>query len=105
MTHADYDRLKGKTVVSATGEPVGSIRQIFHPDQAMPAARGRHYFLLNPGKLNDWFAGLDQVYLPESAVERVSADQVMLNLSSDQIKRQSKQWSKEPRELASYRRG
>jgi hypothetical protein len=105
MTHADYTQLQGKPVVSATGETVGSIRQIFHPNQDMPAARGRHYFLLDPGLMKDWFGGVDQAYLPESAIERVGTDRVVLNLNAEQIKQQSKQWTKEPKELASYRRG
>jgi hypothetical protein len=104
-TPADYDQLKGKAVVSATGENVGSIRQIFHPDQDMPAARGRHFFLLEPGMRKDWFGGVDQVYLPESAVEGVSADQVTLKLSAKQIKQHGKAWTTRPSGFASYRRG
>ena len=30
-THADYDMLKGRKVVSADGETVGSIAEILHP--------------------------------------------------------------------------
>ena len=61
MTHADYDVLKGKDVFSANGEQVGSITEIFHPTTQMPAARGKHYFLLEPGLLKDWFGGVDKV--------------------------------------------
>ena len=103
MTHTDYDVLKGKDVFSANGEQVGSIAAIFHPTTAMPAARGQHYFLLDPGLLTDWFAGFDKVYLPESAVERVSADRVMVNLTSAQIKQHGPQWATEPTGFASYR--
>src|SRR5687768_16142798 len=104
MTHTDYDPLKGTTVVSANGENVGSISAVFHPNMDMPAARGRHYFLLDPGLMKDWFGGFDTVYLPESAIEQVGADQVTLNLTSEQIKRQSTPWTKAPADLASYRR-
>jgi hypothetical protein len=103
MTHTDYDALKGKNVFSANGEQVGSIAGIFHPDTAMPAARGRHYFLLDPGLLTDWFAGVNKVYLPESAVEGVSTDRVVMNLTSAQIKQQGPQWTTEPTDFASYR--
>jgi sporulation protein YlmC with PRC-barrel domain len=104
MTHTDYDALKGKDVFSANGEKVGSISQIFHPTMDMPAARGRHYFLLDPGLLKDWFGGFDQVYLPESAIESVSPDRVVLNLTSEQIKQRGTQWTTEPTGLTSYRR-
>ena len=104
MTHMDYDTLKGKEVFSASGESVGSIAAIFHPNMEMPAARGRHYFLLDPGLIKDWFQGFDQVYLPESAIESVSADRVVLNLTSEQIKQRGKEWTTEPTGLTSYRR-
>jgi hypothetical protein len=104
MTHADYDLLQGREVFSADGEKVGSIAGIFHPNMDMPAARGRHYFLLDPGLIKDWFGGFDQVYLPESAIESVSPDRVALNLTAEQVKKQGTQWTAEPRGLASYRR-
>ena len=104
MTHTDYDILKGKEVFSANGESVGTIAGIFHPTMDMPAARGRHYFLLDPGLIKDWFGGFDQVYLPESAIESVSPDRVVLNLTSEQIKQRGNQWTTEPTGLTSYRR-
>ena len=86
MTHSDYDLLKGKEVFSADGEKVGSISQILHPNMDMPAARGRHFFLLDPGLMKDWFGGFNQVYLPESALDEVGSDRISLNLTADQIK-------------------
>jgi hypothetical protein len=104
MTHSDYDVLKGKDVFSADGEKVGSISQILHPNMDMPAARGRHFFLLDPGLMKDWFGGFNQVYLPESALDVVGSDRISLNLTADQIKQRGKQWTTEPSDLASYRR-
>jgi hypothetical protein len=104
MTHTEYDLLQNQEVFSADGEKVGSIAGIFHPNMDMPAARGRHYFLLDPGLIRDWFQGFDQVYLPESAIESVSPNRVVLNLTSDQIKQRGKEWTTEPAGLASYRR-
>ena len=103
MTHADYDVLKGQPVFSANGERVGKIAQILHPAMNMPAARGRHFFLLDPGLIKDWFQGFDQVYLPESAIESITTDGVQLNLTADQIKQRSKEWTTQPTDLASYR--
>jgi hypothetical protein len=104
MTHAEYDLLKGAAVVSADGENVGSIAEVFHPDMEMPAARGRHYFLLGPGLLKDWFGGCEQVYLPEAAIRSVSADRVVLDLTAEQVKQRSKGWTMQPTGLASVRR-
>ena len=103
-THADYDALKGRDVISADGEKVGSISEILHPNMEMPQARGRHYFLLDPGLLKDWFGGLDKAYLPEASIDQISPDRVVLNLRSDQIKQRSKEWSREPASLDTYRR-
>jgi hypothetical protein len=104
MTHADYDMLKGTDVFSADGEKVGSISEILHPNMDMPAARGRHFFLLDPGLMKDWFGGFDQVYLPESTLDDVTSKQITLNLTADQIKQRGNEWTTEPAGLASYRR-
>jgi hypothetical protein len=46
--------------------------------------------------INDWFQRFDQVYLPESAIERVSGNQVMLNVTAEQIKQRSQDWTRQP---------
>jgi hypothetical protein len=104
MTHSDYDVLKGKGVFSADGEKVGLISQVLHPNMEMPAARGRHFFLLDPGLLKDWFGGFSQVYLPESALDEVGPDRISLNLTADQIKQRGNEWTAQPNDIASYRR-
>jgi hypothetical protein len=104
MTHTDYDVLKGLDVFSANGEKIGSITQILHPNMDMPAARGRHFFLLDPGLMKDWFGGFNQVYLPESTIEMVGTDRITLNLTADQIKQRGKEWTAEPTGLKGYRR-
>ena len=104
MTHADYDVLKGKDVVSADGEKVGSISEILHPKMDMPAARGNHFFLLDPGLMKDWFGGFNQVYLPESALDEVRSDRVSLNLTSEQIKQRGNEWTTQPTGVGNYTR-
>jgi hypothetical protein len=104
MTHSDYDVLKGKDVFSADGEKVGSISEILHPNTDMPAARGRHVFLLDPGLMKDWFGGFNQVYLPESTLDQVGSNRVALNLTAEQIKQRGKEWTTQPTGLANYRR-
>ena len=104
MTHTDYDTLKGLEVFSADGEKVGSIGEILHPNMEMPAARGKHFFLLDPGLMKDWFGGFNQVYLPESTIENVASDRVTLRLTAEQIKRRGQEWTTEPTGLRDYRR-
>jgi hypothetical protein len=103
-THNDYDVLKGRDVFSADGEKVGEIAEILHPSMDMPAARGKHFFLLDPGLMKDWFGGFNQVYLPESAIETVGRGRVMLNLTAEQVKQRGQEWTTEPTGLKSYRR-
>jgi len=104
MTHTDYDTLKGLDVFSADGEKVGSIAEILHPNEEMPAARGKHFFLLDPGLMKDWFGGFNQVYLPESTIDSVGTDQITLSLGAKQIKKRGQEWTVEPTGLRNYRR-
>jgi hypothetical protein len=104
MTHTDYDALKGLEVFSADGEKVGTIGEILHPNQEMHAARGKHFFLLDPGLMKDWFGGFNQVYLPESTIDDVGTDHVTLSLTANQIKQRGKEWTAEPTGLKNYRR-
>jgi hypothetical protein len=103
-THNDYDVLKGREVFSADGEKVGEITEILHPNQEMPAARGKHFFLLDPGLMKDWFGGFNQVYLPESTLETVGRDRITLNLTAEQVKQRGQEWTTEPTGLKNYRR-
>jgi hypothetical protein len=103
-THADYDALKGREVFSTDGEQLGTIGTIFHPDLAMPAARGKHYLQIEPGLVKDWFGGMDTVYLPESAIDAVSPDRIALNLTAAQVKQRAQEFGAEPAGLSGYRR-
>jgi hypothetical protein len=103
-THEDYDVLKGRDVFSADGEKVGTIGQILHPNMEMPAARGRHFFLLDPGLMKDWFGGFNKVYLPEAVIDDIARNRVTLNLTAEQIKQRGQDWTTEPSGLADYRR-
>jgi len=99
--HADYDLLTGKDVYSAGGDKVGTIKGVYHPAGAFAAGLGRHYILLDPGLLRDWFGGYDKVYVPESAIATVTSERVDLNLTKDQIKGQG--WTTRPADLDAYR--
>ncbi|HEY7031076.1 MAG TPA: PRC-barrel domain-containing protein [Thermomicrobiales bacterium] len=100
-TANDYDLLTGKDVYSADGEKVGTVKGVYHPAGDFPTTRGRHFFLLDPGLLKDWFGGFDKVYLPESAIENVTQDRVTVSFAKDQIKNQG--WTTKPAGLDRYR--
>ena len=99
---ADYDLLTGKDVYSAEGDKVGTVKGVYHPAGDFAAGVGRHYFLLDPGVLRDWFGGYDEVYLPEAAIDLVTTERVDLGLTKDQIKGQD--WTARPADLDTYRR-
>jgi hypothetical protein len=98
--HMDYDVLKDRDVFTRDGEKVGTFKTVYHPNMSFEMSRGKHYFLLDPGLLKDWFGGLDQTYIPESAISGFNDQGVFLNYSEDEIKNLS--WEA-PADLGSYR--
>ena len=101
-THEDYDALKGRQVISTDHEQLGTIAAIFHPKQAMPEARGGHYFLVKPGMLKSWFGQGSEFYVPESAIANVTDDAVLLTYAADQLEAQG--WHRQPDNLARFNR-
>lgn len=97
----DYENLQGKSVFSADGEKVGSIKKVFVPAGDFAAGRGHYYFLLDPGMLKEWFGGFNEVYLPESAITSVGDDRVTLTYTKDQVKNQG--WTTKPANFGTYR--
>jgi hypothetical protein len=102
LSHEDYGLIPGKDVYSRDGEKIGSVKEVWHPDTDFPASRGQHYFMLDPGLIKDWFGGFDKVYLPESAVESVTADRIVVNLTKDQFKQAG--WTETPAGWERYSR-
>jgi len=100
-THADYDLLMSKDVYSSDGEKVGTVKRVYHPEGDLASTRGRHFFLLDPGVLKEWFGGFSDVYLPESAIEAVSDDRVTVSYTKDQIKAEG--WTTKPADFDRYR--
>ena len=95
-TDADYDALVGKEVASADDQKIGTIRVVQHPAVERPGAGGRHVLLLEPGLFNDWFAGFDPIFLPETAIASVEPDRIVLNLTAEQIQQRSQTWTQPP---------
>jgi hypothetical protein len=100
-THEDYNKLKGMKVFAEDGQEVGEVKEIFHPNMEMPEARGKHYMLVSPGLLDNWFGGLEEAYLPETAIAGFTSDGVVLSVTKDELKSQS---LNEPTDIDSYRR-
>ena len=103
MNHSDYDSLKGFDVYSSDNEKVGTIKEVFHPQEDITAARGRHYFKVEPGMLKSLFSDMDEVYVPERLISTVnpSEDKVILEVPKSKLK--SQDWSR-PREIDTFRR-
>lgn len=99
-SHEDYDVLKGLDVFTRDGEQIGTFKSVYHPNADFETSRGRHYFLLEPGKMKDWFGGLDQTYIPEPAVSGFSDEGVFLTVTEDEIRNRT--WDA-PVDLKSYR--
>lgn len=93
-THADYETLKGFDVYTSDDEKLGTIAEVCHPAQEMPAARGNHYFRVDPGTLKKLFTDADEVFVPERLVRLVQPenDKVILEVTKDHI--QQTDWSR-----------
>jgi sporulation protein YlmC with PRC-barrel domain len=101
-TIEDHDLIPGKDVYSRDGEKVGSVKDVWHPETEFPASRGQHYFLMDPGMFREWFGGFDKFYLPESSIESVTSDRIVVNMTKDQIKQAG--WTEQPFDWDRYRR-
>jgi hypothetical protein len=100
--HEEYDALKGRDLVSADGEELGTVEAVFHPRHALPAVRGGHYFLVKPSGIKSWFGLGEECYVPESAIATVTDDAVTLAVPKDQIESQG--WNAAPAELDRFNR-
>ena len=93
-THADYETLKGFDVYTSDDEKLGTIAEVCHPATEMPAARGGHYFRVDPGTLKKLFTDADEVFVPEHLVRMVQPEdeKVILEVTKDRI--QQTDWTR-----------
>ncbi len=103
MTHEEYDVLKDLEVYTSDNEKIGTIKEVLHPREEMPAARGRHYFKVEPGMLKQWFSDQEEFFLPERLIDEALPNEgkVILEVPKDSLKAQD--WSRPP-EFESFRR-
>ncbi len=92
-THEDYERLADKDVYSSDGEKIGSIVSVFHPEGESAERVGNHCLAVMPGVLKN-LLGADVAYVPETAIQNVDADRVVLNVPSDCLADQG--WGSRP---------
>ncbi len=102
-THTDYETLKGFAVYTSDNEKLGTIAEVCHPALDMPAARGQHYFRVDPGTLKKLFTDADEVFVPEQLVRKVDPadDKVILEVPKAEVKRTD--WSR-PANYETFRR-
>jgi hypothetical protein len=53
--------------------------------------------------MKGWFGGFDQVYFPETTLDEVRSDRILLNLTAEQVKQRGTEWTTQPNDMASYR--
>jgi|GEM_PF-5087281 len=101
-THEEYDLLNGFDVYSSDNEKLGKISEVCHPATAMPAARGEHYFRVEPGMLKKLFSDGDEIFVAETMIRDVRPDdnRVILNVTKDRI--QDEDWGR-PHDFDTYR--
>lgn len=92
-THEDYARLANKDVYSSDGEKIGSVAAVFHPEGEGATAVGNHCLAVMPGVLRN-LLGADVAYVPETAIQGVEGDKVVLNVPADCLADQG--WGSRP---------
>ncbi|MEA2583772.1 MAG: hypothetical protein QOF33_1857 [Thermomicrobiales bacterium] len=92
-THEGYERLADKDVYSSDGEKIGSIVSVLHPEGEGVATVGDHCLAVMPGVLKN-LLGADVAYVPETAIQEVDADRVVLNIPADCLANQG--WGSRP---------
>jgi hypothetical protein len=93
QTHAGYEQLADKEVVSSDGEKLGRVAAVLHPEGEDATTVGEHCLAVMPGVLRN-LLGADVAYVPERAIMDVDAEKVVLNVASDCIADQG--WGSRP---------
>ncbi len=96
-----YDQLKGRLVTSSDGQEIGNVDAVFHPPGPHEPGEKSHYFLLGSTRLTGPDGG-DELYMPETAIRDVTADQVVVRWTRDDLEHQG--WRGRPALIEDYRR-
>jgi hypothetical protein len=98
---ADYDALKGNEVRTNDDHVIGTVAAVYHPGADDEPAPGSHYLLIEPSHLTGP-GGAGPLYMPETAIETVSADGIRIPWSRDEVVNEG--WSSKPALIDRYRR-
>ena len=82
----DYDQLQNLDVYGANGQKIGPIKQVLTDTTSR-----QHYLLVKGGPLG---LGTEDYYIPESAINLVGQDRVVIDKTHDQLKASG--WTKPP---------
>lgn len=80
------DHVKGLGVYGSNGEKIGTVDEVL-----TDTTSGRRYFLVKGGLLG---LGTETFYIPESVVELVGSDRVVLNMTKTDVEAQG--WMNPP---------
>lgn len=80
------DQVKGLGVYGSDDQKIGTVDEVL-----TDATAGRRYFLVKSGLLG---LGTDTYYIPESAVELVGSERVVLNMTKNDVEAQG--WMNPP---------
>jgi hypothetical protein len=92
-THEGYEHLANKDVYSSDGEKIGQVASVLHPEGENPMAVGKHCLAVMPGVLRN-LLGADVAFVPETAIQGVDAEKVVLNVTADCLADQG--WTSRP---------
>ena len=82
----DYNQLQNLDVYGAKENKIGSVDRVLTDTNT-----GKHYLLVKAGPLG---LGTGDYYIPESAIDMVGNDRVVIDKTEDQFK--SSGWTKPP---------
>ncbi len=83
----NYDQLRNLDVYGARGDKIGSVDQVL-----TDTTSNKHYLLVKAGPLG---ISTEDYYIPETAIDMVGQDRVVIDKTEDQLK--SSGWTKPPR--------
>jgi hypothetical protein len=95
-----YNQLKGRAVESSDGEAIGEVKAIFHPPEPHRPGEKTHYLLLDHAQLTGPDGGED-LYMSETAIERVEPDRIVVRWTRDELEHQG--WRGRPDLISDFR--
>ncbi len=80
---ADYDGMKGSSVVTADGVALGTVVEVLHPQPDHLPGMGGYLLLVRPAAAGGPLTAA--TYVPDAAISAVTAGQVTLSQTAAEI--------------------